>query len=118
MKLEAQVLATALSVFASTQGLGGSTAAAYGFEVTAGGLAGASYNLAAFGGAFGVPSYTTVTIWQLLQLVDGLTVRKTLSPSDATKYGVVYGGDASRARLWRPIINAVFDDLNNLGIIG
>jgi hypothetical protein len=115
MKLEAQVLGTALNVFATTQSLGGTTAAAYGFEVTAGGVGGASYNLAAFGGAFGLPNNTTITVLQLLQLTDGLTVRKTISASDATKYGVVYGGDLAGARLWRPIVNAVFDDINTLG---
>ncbi len=117
MKLEAQVLGTALSVFASTQSLGGTTAAAYGFEVTEAGLGAASYNVAAFGNAFGLANNTTVTILQLLQITDRLTVRKTISNSDPAQYGVVYGGDATQARLWRPIVNAVFDDINNLGEI-
>jgi hypothetical protein len=117
MKLEAQVLSTALSVFATTQSLGGTTAAAYGFEVTVAGLGAASYNLGASGSAFGLPSNATVTILQLLQRTDGLTVRKALMNSDPTRYGVVYGGDATQARLWRPIVNAVFDAINNLGDI-
>src|SRR5262249_40751189 len=48
-KLEAQVLATALSVYATTSSLGGSAGVAYGFTVSATGLGARSYNVGSAG---------------------------------------------------------------------
>jgi hypothetical protein len=45
--LEAEVLATALNVYATTQSLGGTIGQAYGFTVTATGLGADSFNVGA-----------------------------------------------------------------------
>ncbi len=52
--VEAQVLATALNVYATTLSLGGTTGQAYGFTVSVDGLGADSFNVGADGAAFGV----------------------------------------------------------------
>lgn len=84
MKLDAQVLATALNVYATTQSLGGSAAAAYGFTVSAYGLGADSQNVGSNGSAFGVPNSTTLNVYQLLLVVDM-----------QAKNGVLYNGETS-----------------------
>ena len=64
---DAQVLATALNVYASTASLGGDAAAAYGFSVSAAGLGAAQFNVLTNGSAFGVANNTTLSVWTLLQ---------------------------------------------------
>src|SRR5205807_478867 len=66
-KLEAQVLATALNVYATTLSLGGTAAGAYGFKVTAAGLGADSFNVGSNGQAFGVANNTTLNVYQLLK---------------------------------------------------
>jgi uncharacterized repeat protein (TIGR01451 family) len=83
---------------------------AYGLEVAASGLGSASYNLA----VFRLPNTSTVTVLQQLQLAGDLTVQRTASSSKPLQYRVVLGGDSTPARLWRPSIQAGFDDINNL----
>src|SRR5262249_62164362 len=81
-KLDAQVLATALSVYATTQSLGGTAAAAYGFTVTAAGVGASTWNVGTSGAAFGVANNTAVAVMQLLQ-----------AANDRASGGVLYGGD-------------------------
>jgi hypothetical protein len=83
-KLDTQVLATALNVYATTLSLGGMAARAYGFTVTADGLGASSYNVGADGGAFGVANQTTLTVFALLADADRLAVNGLLDNGDAT----------------------------------
>jgi hypothetical protein len=81
-KLDAAVLGTALSIYATTASLGGTVAQQYGFTVTAYGLGAAAYNVGSDGAAFGVPNGTTRNVYQLLQTVNSQAVA-----------GVLYNGD-------------------------
>jgi hypothetical protein len=80
--VEAQVLATALNVYATTLSLGGTIAQAYGFTVSVDGLGADSFNVGADGTAFGVAKKTTLNVYELLEAVDRQTV-----------LGVLYNGD-------------------------
>jgi hypothetical protein len=99
-KLDAQVLATALNVYATTQSLGGTAAQTYGFKVDAYGLGAASFSVGANGPAFGVVNNTTLNVYQLL-----------LAANKKAVGGVLYGGDQS---LRNQAIN-VFDAINQAG---
>jgi len=66
LKLDAQVLATALEVFATTQSLGGTTGQQYGFLVNAAGLGAYNVNIGFNGAAFGVPNSTIQNVYQVL----------------------------------------------------
>ena len=82
-KLDVQVLATALSVYATTASLGGSQGQLYGFQVTATGLGANSFNVGRDGAAFGVANDATLNVYQLLKAVNQGAVN-----------GVLYNGDA------------------------
>jgi hypothetical protein len=69
-KVQAQVLAVALNVYATTTPLGGNAGAAYGFTVSASGLGARSYNVASDGAAFGVTNNTMCNVYQLLLAVN------------------------------------------------
>ena len=64
---DAQVLATALNVYATTTSLGGDAGTAYQFDVTDDGLGAANFNVLTNGAAFNVANNTTLTVWQILQ---------------------------------------------------
>jgi hypothetical protein len=83
-KVEAQVLAVALNVYATTASLGGSAGGAYGFTVSATGLGARSYNVGGDGAAFGVANNTTRNVYQLLWAVNARAVRGLLYNGDAT----------------------------------
>jgi hypothetical protein len=83
-KVQAQVLATALNVYATTQGLGGTAGVAYGFSVSATGLGARSYNVGSDGAAFGVANNTTCNVYELLLAVNKQAVN-----------GVLYNGNAT-----------------------
>ncbi len=99
-KLGAEVMATALNVYATTSSLGGAAGQAYGFTVSAYGLGASSYNVGGNGAAFGVANNTTLNVYQLLQAADGRVVK-----------GVLYGGNAT---LITDAVN-VFDGINSAG---
>jgi hypothetical protein len=82
--LEAQVLATALNIYATTLSLGGTVGQTYGFTVSADGLGAYSYNVGADGAAFGVANNTVLDVYALLQGVN-----------DQTVFGVLYNGTTS-----------------------
>jgi hypothetical protein len=103
-KAQAQVLAVALNVYATTASLGGNAqAAADGFTVSAVGLAAYSFNVGTDGAAFGVANNTTQNVYELLQAVN----RKA-------KNGLLYGGDATLQSECADLFTA----LNNAGDIG
>jgi SdrD B-like domain/Bacterial Ig-like domain (group 3) len=103
MKLDAQVLATALSVYATNTTLDNTQAATkYGFTVSGYGVGTATFNVGSNGAAFGVANNTTVTVMDLLLAADRLAVD-----------GLLYNGDATD---WN-LANNVFSALNQAGSI-
>jgi uncharacterized delta-60 repeat protein len=101
VKLDAQVLATALSVYA-THALLDPThlAAQYGFAVGGTGLGTAAVNVGDHGAAFGVANDTTLTVMDLLLAADAQAVG-----------GVLYGGNAAK----RKAANDLFSLVNQAG---
>jgi hypothetical protein len=83
-KVEAQVLAVALNVCATTASLAGSAGTASGFTVSAAGLGARSFNVGSDGAAFGVANNTTLNVYQLLQAVNQKAAGGVLSNGDAT----------------------------------
>jgi hypothetical protein len=68
--LQAQILATALNIYATTSALGGMAGLQDGFQVTAAGLGVATFNLRQHGAPFDVANNTTQTVLQILQEAD------------------------------------------------
>jgi hypothetical protein len=101
-KLDAQVLATALNLYATTLSLGGTAGRTYGFLVSATGLGAVSYNVGSSGAAFGVPNNTVLNVYQLLKAANQQAVR-----------GVLYN---SNAALRSQAVN-VFNGINQTGDI-
>jgi VCBS repeat-containing protein len=99
-KLEAEVLATALNVYATTLSLGGTTAQSFGFVVTDLGLGAAMYNVGANGTALGLFSNTSYDVFRLLKQINF-----------KAKNGVIWSGNPS---LRSQALN-VFDGINTLG---
>jgi uncharacterized repeat protein (TIGR01451 family) len=77
-KNQAQVMATALNVYASTTSLGGTAASSYGFAVTAAGLGAADFNIGTNGAAFGVANNSTITVTQMLSGINSLSSANSL----------------------------------------
>jgi hypothetical protein len=104
VKLDAQVQATALSVYVTNATLDPTQAAAqYGFTVSGYGVGTATVNVGANGDAFGVANNTTLTVMDLL-----------LATDDQAVLGVLYNGDKAR----RTEANSVYSALNDAGAIG
>jgi hypothetical protein len=95
-QVQAQVLATALNVYATTTSLGGNAAAAYGFSVSATGLGACSYSVGSDGAAFGVANNTTCNVYQLLLAVNQQAV-----------HGVLYNGNATLQSQAAALLNAL-----------
>jgi hypothetical protein len=102
-QVQAQTLALALNVYATTSSLGGSAGVSYGFTVSATGLGARFYNLGKDGAAFGVANNTTLNVYQLLRAVNKKAVN-----------GLLYDGDATLQALAADLFNA----LNKAGGIG
>ena len=94
--LEAEVLATALNVYATTQSLGGTTGKAHHFIVSAGGLGADFFNVGADGAAFGVANNTSLDVYDLLKAAD----RQSVS-------GVFYNGTKSLQKLAKNLFHGV-----------
>jgi hypothetical protein len=101
--LEAEVLDTALAVYATTLSLGGTTAQTYGFTVGAYGLGASSWNVGANGAAFGVANKTVLNVYQILRAANKRAVS-----------GVLYDGD----KTLRDEALSGFDAINQAGGIG
>ena len=100
-KLDAQVLATALAVYATNATLDSTQVAAqYGFTVSGDGVGTAAVSVGSDGDAFGVANNTTMTVMELLLATDAQAVN-----------GVLYGGNAAK----RNEANAVFSAVNQAG---
>jgi hypothetical protein len=103
-KLDAQVMATALSVYVTNATLDPTLAAAsYGFTVSGDGAGTATVNVGSNGDAFGVANNTTMTVMDLLLATDAQTVN-----------GVLYNGNT----LNRNHANTVYSAVNQAGDIG
>ncbi len=102
-KLDAQVLATALSVYATNATLDNTDVAAkYGFVVSGDGVGTAGVNVGSNGDAFGVANNTVVTVLDLLKATDAQAVG-----------GLLYNGDAVK----RKEANSVYSAINDAGNI-
>jgi hypothetical protein len=103
VKLDAQVLATALSVYATNATLDPTQVAAkYGFTVSGNGAGTATWNVGSNGAAFGVADNSTLTLMDLLLDTDAQAVN-----------GLLYNGNTAR----RNQANAVYSALNQAGDI-
>jgi streptogramin lyase len=103
VKLDAQVLATALAVYATSSTLDPTqVAASYGFTVTSAGSGTATFNVGSNGDAFGVANNTAMTLLDLLLAADAQAVN-----------GVLYNGNTTK----RNEANAVFSAINQDGSI-
>jgi hypothetical protein len=80
-KTYAQVLATALNVYATDNGLGGSAAKSYGFTVDSVGLATSTYNVGSNGQAIGLSNNTSYSVLFLLEQTDSLTTNGVIKSS-------------------------------------
>jgi hypothetical protein len=98
VKLDAQVLATALSVHATNATLAPTQVAA--FTVSGDGAGTATANVGSNGDAFGMSNNTTMTLLNLLLAADARAVN-----------GVLYGGNAAK----RNEANNVFSAVNQAG---
>ena len=104
MKLDAQVQAAALAVYATSATLDPTqVAASYGFVVSGDGVGAATWNVGSNGDAFGVANNHTMTVTGLL-----------LATDDQAINGLLYNGNAAR----RDEANAVYSALNQAGSIG
>lgn len=102
-KADAQALALALNIYATTLSLGGTAGTAYGFSVTATGLGASLVLLGSNGPAFDSPNNVGVTAYQLLKATNAHAVT-----------GVLYNGDSV---LLQEFLNVVAK-LNGMGING
>jgi hypothetical protein len=103
VKLDAQVLATALSVYATNATLDSTAVAApYGFIVSGDGVGTAAVNVGSNGDAFGVANSTTMTVMDLLLATDNQAIN-----------GLLYGGSATK----RNEANNVYSGINQGGNI-
>jgi hypothetical protein len=86
VKLDAQVLATALSVYVTNATLDSSQVAAqYGFTVNGYGVGTSTVNVGSDGAAFGVANNTTMTVMDLLRGADAQAVNGLLYNGNTTK---------------------------------
>jgi hypothetical protein len=99
-RLEAEILATALNVYATTASLGGQAARARGFFVDDFGLGAASLLPRAAGSALGLPSLAPVNVYQVLRAADA-----------QASGGVLLGGNVVLRRL----ALGIFEGINSGG---
>jgi hypothetical protein len=86
VKLDAQVLATALAVYATSATLDPTqVAASYGFVVSGDGVGAATWSVGPNGDAFGVANNTSMTVMDLLLAADSQAVR-----------GLLYNGNTAK----------------------
>src|SRR5262249_51059345 len=103
VKLDAQLLATALAVYATNATLDSThVAASYGFTVSGDGAGTATANVGSNGDAFGVANNSTLTLMDLLLATDAQAVN-----------GVLYNGNTAK----RNKANDVYSAVNQAGNI-
>jgi hypothetical protein len=104
VKLDAQLLATALNVYVTNATLDSTKAAtSYGFMVSGDGVGTATVNVGSSGDAFGVANNSVLTVMDLLLDANAQAVN-----------GVLYNGNATK----RNEANSVFSAVNQAGGVG
>jgi hypothetical protein len=94
-----QAFAVALGIYADTSSFGGdSTAQGFGFSVTAAGASGATYNVGSNGSGFGVSNNTSLSVYQILQVVNN-----NFSPSS----GNFYSGNQTTTSEANNVVNGI-----------
>ena len=101
-KLDAQVMATALACYVTSEDLAGTIAADYGFTVTQRGVSVSTFNVGTSGAAFDVADHTEMAIIDLLR-----------ATNDQAAGGVLYGLDS----LLRSLANEIYSAINEQGDI-
>ena len=107
-QVQAEVLAVALNVYATTTLLGGNAVnagVAYGFSVSATGLGADSFNVGSDGAAFGVANNTTKNVYELL-----------LAVNNQASNGILYNGKPMQSTL-QGQAGDLFNSLNTAGDI-
>ena len=97
-KLDAELLATALDVYATTRSLGGCGRAWRDFRVSNKGLGARSFDIGHDGALFGVPNNTSLNVYEMLQAVN---------------HGAVAGSPYNGNRTLQGNAAAVFEALND-----
>jgi len=110
-KVDAQVMATALAVYVTNQTLAGTTAAAFGFQVTANGVGIHTFNVAGNGTAFGVANNSEVSVLDLLLAINAQSHNGLLY--DQNSDGQISSAEAAS----RTMVNVVFTGINEAGDI-
>jgi hypothetical protein len=108
-KTDAQVMATALAVYVTNQTLAGSTAAAYGFQVSATGVGTRTFNVGNRGAAFGVANNTSLSVMDLLLAVNARSHNGLLYDTDGN--GQISSSESS----FRTMANDLFSAINEAG---
>ena len=98
-KLEAEVLAVALSIYATTPTLGGGTGGLGGFNVSALGLGPEWVSVGRSGSAFGVTNHSGLSVWQVLQRIDG-----------RARLGTAYPGSHPLQHQAQQVLDTLFRD--------
>jgi hypothetical protein len=110
-RLDAQVLATALSVYVTNSSLAGTTAASYGFHVTSHGLGTRTFNVQGSDEAFGVCNNSSISVMDLLLAVNAYSRNGLLFDFDGN------GSLSAIEIILRILANLVFDAINDKGSI-
>ncbi len=100
MRLDAQVMSLALSVYATNSKLAGTAAQKYGFLVDTTGAGATTYNVGDSGASFDVATNTTMRVLDILKETDGDTVN-----------GVLYSNSLALCSL----ANLVYVGINTIG---
>jgi hypothetical protein len=104
LTLDAEVLATALSVYVTSSNLAGTTASTYGFHVSDGGVGTMSIDVGKNGAAAGSNNSSVMTIMDVLLATDRLS---------SSANGILYGGSTKL----RSQADALYSAINNAGMI-
>jgi hypothetical protein len=95
-KLEAEVLAVALSIYATTPTLGGGMGGLWGLDTSALGLGPEWVSVGRSGAAFGVANHSGLSVWQVLQAIDG-----------RARLGTAYPGSGALQRQAVKVLEAI-----------
>src|SRR5439155_6632673 len=110
-KMDAQVMATSFAAYVTNQSLAGTTAAAYGFQVSATGVGTRVFNVGNSGAALGIANNSSRSVMDLLLAVNA-----------RSRYGLLYDQDGN-GRIGsfeislRTAANNVFTGINEAGDI-
>jgi hypothetical protein len=110
-KMDAQVIATAFALYVTNQTLAGTTAAAYGFQVTSTGVGTRTFSVGNDGAAFGTANNSSLSVMDLLLAANARAHNGLLY--DMNGNGQIDGSEAS----YRTMANDVFAAINETGDI-